>query len=59
MEYNVVQFLMNSYGCTETEGELIKQGMLERVHEEGEDPDEVLLEEGMEPDYLEDFLTGR
>lgn len=55
-KYDVVQFLMESHAITQKAAEQIREEMRERVLEGDEDPDEVLLEEGMEPDYLESLL---
>ena len=46
---------MNREDCTQEEAEEVIQEMKERVRE-GEDPEEVLFDEGFEPDYIFDIL---
>lgn len=47
--------IMNREDCTQEEAEELIQEMKERVRE-GEDPEEVLFDEGFEPDYIFDIL---
>lgn len=49
--------IMNREDCTQEEAEEVIQEMKERVRE-GEDPEEVLFDEGFEPDYIFDILDG-
>ena len=57
MKYSIVRTLVERDGISEQEAEQMVREARERVLEDGEDPEEVLLEEfGLEPDYLEDLL---
>ena len=47
--------LMNSQGISASEAAVLQDEMINRVFE-GEDPEEVLFEEGLEPDYLFDLI---
>lgn len=47
--------IMHKNGCTQSEAEDQIMEMKERI-KEGEDPEEVLFEEGFEPDYVFDLL---
>jgi hypothetical protein len=47
--------IMNREDCTQEEAEDVIQEMKERV-KEGDDPEEVLFDEGFEPDYIFDIL---
>lgn len=47
--------IMNREGCTQEEAEDLISEMKVRVLE-GEDPEEVLFDEGFEPDYVFDIL---
>jgi hypothetical protein len=47
--------IMNREDCTQEEAEELVQEMKERVRD-GEDPEEVLFDEGFEPDYIFDIL---
>lgn len=47
--------IMNSDECTQEEAEEIIEEMKLRVRD-GEDPEEVLLDYGKEPDYIFDIL---
>ena len=49
------QALMNSQEISESEANQRILEMLQRVWD-GEDPEEVLYEEGLEPDYIPDLL---
>ena len=53
----LVKVLMRRDGLTRQEAEELRQEMQERM-EEGEDPEEILYEEGLEPDYIMDLLPG-
>ena len=48
--------LMTSQGITGQEADEIIEEMQDRVLDYGEDPEEVLHEEGLEPDYVFDLL---
>jgi len=50
--------IMNREDCTQEEAEDLIREMKERV-KEGEDPEEVLFDEGFEPDYIFDILEFR
>ena len=52
---NLKEALMSGQGLTEQEAKLSIKEMRLMVHE-GEDPEEVLYENGLEPDYLVDIL---
>jgi len=47
--------IMNREDCTQEEAEEVIREMKERVRD-GEDPEEVLFDEGFEPDYIFDIL---
>lgn len=47
--------IMNREDCTQEEAEELIKEMKQRV-KEGEDPEEVLFDEGFEPDYIFDIL---
>ena len=53
----LVKVLMRRDGMSQTEAEELRREMQERM-EEGEDPEEILHEEGLEPDYIMDLLPG-
>ena len=48
--------LMSSQGITGPEADEIISEMKDRVLDHGEDPEEVLYVEGLEPDYVFDLL---
>jgi hypothetical protein len=50
--------IMNREECSQEEAEEAIQEMKQRV-QEGEDPAEVLYDEGFEPDYIFDILDPR
>jgi hypothetical protein len=50
------QALMTSQDITEDQAETIIQEMVERVLD-GENPEEILYEEGLEPDYVFDIIN--
>ena len=52
---NLVQVLMNIEDITKEEAQSIISQMLERMYD-GEDPEDLLSEYGLEPDYIEDLL---
>lgn len=57
MKYKIKETLMRRDKISEAEADRMIKEARERVIEDGEDPEEVLLEEfGLEPDYLEDLL---
>ena len=47
--------IMNREDCTQEEAEALIRDMKDRV-KDGEDPEEVLFDEGFEPDYIFDIL---
>lgn len=51
----LVKVLMRRDGMTRQEAEEIRREMHERMCE-GEDPEEILAEEGLEPDYFMDLV---
>lgn len=51
----LLQALMNSQDIDESSANDIIKGMAERMLQ-GEDPEELLSEEGLEPDYVMDLL---
>ena len=53
----LVRVLMNRDGISRKEAQGIREEMMQRVWD-GEDPEEVLYEEGLEPDYFFDILPG-
>ena len=53
----LVKVLMDRDGISKKEAQEIRKEMMERVWD-GEDPEEVLYEEGLEPDYVFDILPG-
>ena len=53
----LVRVLMNRDGISRKEAQDIRKEMMQRVWD-GEDPEEVLYEEGLEPDYVFDILPG-
>ncbi len=55
MTYRIIPVFMHRDGDTREEAEERLAEMRERVAE-GEDPEEVLYEEGLEPDYIFDLL---
>jgi hypothetical protein len=52
---DLCKVLMNRDDLTEEEANNLIKEMYERVLS-GEDPEEILLEEGLEPDYVFDIL---
>ena len=53
----LVRVLMNRDGISKKEAQEIRKEMMQRVWD-GEDPEEVLYDEGLEPDYVFDILPG-
>lgn len=53
----LVRVLMNRDGISKKEAQEIRKEMMQRVWD-GEDPEEVLYKEGLEPDYVFDILPG-
>ena len=53
----LVRVLMDRDGISKKEAQAIRNEMMERVWD-GEDPEEVLYEEGLEPDYVFDILPS-
>lgn len=51
----LIQIFMNRDGMTKAEARGLIKEMRSRVLE-GEDPEEVLYEEGLEPDYIFDLI---
>ena len=47
---------MEGQDLSRDEAKEIIEGMRKRVHEDNEDPEEVLYEEGLEPDYILDLI---
>jgi hypothetical protein len=50
------QALMNGQDLSPTEAAEVIHEMRRRVYEDGADPEEVLYEEGLEPDYIFDLI---
>lgn len=53
--FNLKETLMNRDGLTSDEAEELIEQMREDI-EEGADPEDVLFDMGLEPDYLEDLI---
>lgn len=51
----LLKVLMEREDCSENEAQEMIDDMREQI-EEGEDPEEVLFEYGLEPDYLFDLI---
>lgn len=47
---------MQGQDLSKDEAKEIIEEMRKRVHEDNEDPEEVLHEEGLEPDYILDLI---
>lgn len=57
MPNEIKQVLMDRDGCSSEEADQRIDDARERILVDGEDPEEVLLEEfGLEPDYIFDIL---
>jgi hypothetical protein len=54
----LLQAIMSKDGCSRQDAEDLIDEMRERIYLEGEDPEEVLFDEGLEPDYVDDLLDG-
>lgn len=48
--------LMNRDGLTSEEADNVIQEMQNQIFDDGDDPETVLEDIGLEPDYLEDLL---
>ena len=53
---NLLKALMEGQDLTLEEAQELRKEMRQRV-QDGEDPEEVLYEEGLEPDYFYDLLN--
>jgi len=53
---SLLKALMESGDLEKQDAKELILEMRKRVHEDGEDPEEVLYEEGLEPDYVFDLL---
>ncbi len=51
----LVKVLMDRDGLTREEAEDLREEMRNRMYN-GEDPEEILYEEGLEPDYIMDLF---
>ena len=51
----LVKVLMDRDGLTREEAEDLRKEMRNRMYN-GEDPEEILYEEGLEPDYIMDLF---
>lgn len=51
----LLQALMSGQGLTQSEAKSVIREMRKRLAE-GEDPEEILYEEGLEPDYMMDLF---
>lgn len=52
----IIRILMNRDGYTKKEAIEICEEIKERILDNGEDPDDVLYEYDLEPDYIEDII---
>lgn len=52
----VTRILMQRDGLSFEEAEEVRQEMIEAVMVYGEDPEDVLYDEGLEPDYIFELL---
>lgn len=52
----LLKALMQGQDLSKDEAKEIIEEMCKRVHEDNEDPEEVLHEEGLEPDYILDLI---
>jgi hypothetical protein len=52
----LLKALMDGQDLSRDEAKEIIEEMKTRVHEENEDPEEVLYEYSLEPDYIHDIL---
>lgn len=52
---SLLETLMDRDEITENQAQEIIDNMIERLHD-GEDPEELLYEVGLEPDYIFDLL---
>ena len=56
MEINLIDTIMCAYDCGPEEAEEVAEEMAQRVRL-GEDPEQVLHGEGLEPDYVFDLIN--
>ena len=52
----LLKAIMEGHDLTREEAREMIEDMRSRVLEENEDPEEVLHEEGLEPDYIHDLI---
>ena len=52
----LLKALMEGHDLARDEAKQMIEEMRKRVHEDNEDPEEVLYEEGLEPDYILDLI---
>lgn len=52
----LVRAIMNGHDVSKDEANEIIEEMKVRVHDDHEDPEEVLYDYGLEPDYIHDLL---
>ncbi len=53
---SLLKALMESQDLDKSEAISLIKEMRKRVYEDGEDPEEILYEEGLEPDYVFDLI---
>ena len=56
MEINLISAIMHIYDCGPEEASEIAEELADRVRL-GEDPEQVLHDEGLEPDYVFDLIN--
>lgn len=52
----LIKALMEGHDLSSAEARELIEEMRKRVHDDNEDPEEVLYEEGLEPDYIYDLI---
>lgn len=52
----LIKALMEGHDLSRDEAKELIEEMRKRVHDDNEDPEEVLYEEGLEPDYIYDLI---
>jgi hypothetical protein len=52
----LIKALMEGHDLSRDEAKELIVEMKKRVHDDNEDPEEVLYEEGLEPDYIYDLI---
>ena len=58
VQYSVIKILINRDGMSQLEAEKAIKHIRERVLIDGENPEEILLNElGLEPDYIFDLIN--